>query len=1325
MILLSPVFVLTGLVLTIIELPLIVPPDLVRDEIVRAVTEATGAELEIRALEYDPLSGLRLDGIRLGPPEGFERDTFTAERLEVRYDLSGVLGRKIVVEEVTLESPTFVLETRGGRTNVDAILEAIAKASPPAEDEPPPERAPAGGPLVPVDVVLEGLEIGPLTVELAGEGPTGQVSQAFLLASGRVGRARIDLDARLETRPGPGPGLALRLPASPEQPSARVEGDLALGLDVAIAADSSEGLALEALEGSLALAPRLSLWRDEAPLAPLAAAFALGLALEPPKDSLRITPLTLELGTGPTPKLDLALDAGLEVRGLAPALEGQLGALAAAGIADGIGLPASEGPAALALEVRRLVAPLSVLSPYAELFLPRARMSGEAGVRGLRLEGTPEALTQGRPAVAEGRLFFDEVQVDLPSRGVALSRLDGDLELTRAPEQGRLRLAGGVDLAGVSAPGARVRGGRVELDAEVPRLGYPIVGESAFGLSVSLSGVEAPNARVGQATLAARIRGEDVLGTARDGLAPVEASATFEAFEVVAKTGTAAPYRVEAMQARLQARPQRLLAPNEGRIPVEMSLRIPAASGPGALSVREARLEADVALEDPRLRVPGGTRAKLELSARRLAQGPVVTEGLRVKLDLDASSAQVRGGGPLAGLTVPEQVAARLDASIARLAGRGPWQGLETPAALEISARARPAAGRVRVPKLAARLGDALVVEGQASVRRGLSKSPWAKLALDLERAELSPLVARLPPAWLAGFEDARAEGQVKASLRFEGEPLALTAGVDLRSAPVELDASVDFSQVALTSTVGGLELAGLDGRAGARLGEGGVSVSNDLELARLELGELDARRSVRGVRMSQRAGFRQGEWLAESTITADRVEGAMTGAGEVAGLSSELLARYVPGGAFELPRMSLHASSAGVDVEAQGRLGRGRYGVLVPALEGRAQIDFDRLRALLPALEGLSGRLQAEISLEPEPDDRYALAGGVELLGFGYRDPRTRVEDAYGRVPLEQSLALPPPRFDERVARAKGSLGDDLEARIAEMQGRFLAAKGLFSAQDVLLTPPRHADHDALRPFRRREGADLRAARVVFDRYQLESVVAEARWASGMLRLDHFEAALWDGDVLADMVVQITPDLDLRARARGTVTELNLDIPYVLAAGKPASEATEGDEYTTSAVMDLSFALKTRSLNGRIEITKVSLPLVERLFVGLDLSGGGGALRALSLSERVGVRPVAAKVWIAQNLLNVQFDWQRLWVHAYFPSLWLSPIDFALIFLRPALIPTLGGLYVIPTVNGAIHRLSLSGFLDPILEQQQLEARLQALGPYVAALEAGAAAED
>jgi len=191
----SPLFLLVGLVLAIVELPYILPAELVRDEVVRAVTEATGADLEIRKLTYDPLTGLELEGVRLGPPEGFTEDVFTADRLRVRYSLAGALSRRVTVEAVKLDAPSFTLETRGGRTNVDALLEAVNRRYPPGPPEPP--GPPREGPLIPVDVVLDELAVGPLSLRLVGEGPTGHVSQVWLHLDGVAGRRRLELAARL------------------------------------------------------------------------------------------------------------------------------------------------------------------------------------------------------------------------------------------------------------------------------------------------------------------------------------------------------------------------------------------------------------------------------------------------------------------------------------------------------------------------------------------------------------------------------------------------------------------------------------------------------------------------------------------------------------------------------------------------------------------------------------------------------------------------------------------------------------------------------------------------------------------------------------------------------------------------------------------------------------------------------------------------------------------------------------------------------------------------------------------------------------------------
>ncbi|MEM7678497.1 MAG: hypothetical protein AAF449_21105, partial [Myxococcota bacterium] len=82
--------------------------------------------------------------------------------------------------------------------------------------------------------------------------------------------------------------------------------------------------------------------------------------------------------------------------------------------------------------------------------------------------------------------------------------------------------------------------------------------------------------------------------------------------------------------------------------------------------------------------------------------------------------------------------------------------------------------------------------------------------------------------------------------------------------------------------------------------------------------------------------------------------------------------------------------------------------------------------------------------------------------------------------------------------------------------------------------------------------------------------------------------------------------------------------------------------DYRATGVMDFEFGLNERALQGQMDVLKVSRPLVQRLFGALDPTGESSATEALRYSELGAVNPVAAKIWISQNLLNVQFEWDR-----------------------------------------------------------------------------------
>ncbi len=1304
LLLLVPSLFVASVFIVVLALPYLVPGGLIRDEAVRAITDALGVPAEIESIHYDPFTGLVLEGIRLGPPKGFERDVFVAKRLVLTYDLTGALAGRIRIKELTLDTPTVVLETREGRTNVDAVLAHLHQGAEPKVEAP---DVPSVGPLLPVDIVLDLLTVGPLQVETVGEGPAIRISQVWLHLKGEAGREVLEMMATLGTKPDPRGNLELKVLAA--EP-VKANGDLGLAFKVHVRADTQRGLSVKDLDILFDLKPRIQAELGTKVLPELRIDMHVGLRAQPPKDEVLLDALTLAMDGADV------LDAQARLMGIRAAIEAEVGKFGAVALSEAVGLIDGAEVPELTVDVKRLSLPLAKVSPFVALFERGAELSGRLGIRDLKVVGQPKDLQFGLPAQMSGFVGFEAFRARLPTQGLDIGGIDGAIQLRRIESEPIFRLDGTFDLAALSVPGLSLGGGMLGVHGHIPRLGMPLSGPALLGLTMAFNDLNTPTARIDRMSFSAQVSGDDLLSERREG-PPITLQAQLQTTGVVARTATLAPYRVPSMGLSVNAELDHLVVPTQEPIAMHATLQMPRMSGPQGMLAKGFKVVTALTVEDPRRGMPMALTSKTRVTAKHLGQGPYLLEGVHLQFDTQSPRDPTIGRGPLQGLILPTWLRAQIDFGAERLRGRQQMAGLDTPVSFVTHVHAKPALGQAKLSKIALDLGTALRVQGSMSVKKGLSTRPFARVNLAMPHAKLGPLLATVPSAMKAGFEDALAQGTLKGGLRFEGYPNDLADDLDLRASAVEVEVDLGFEGVGLSSVSNQVAVLGLNGDSSVKLGPSGFGVSNRTTASRIDVGVGEAQRSIVSAAMRQELGYQDGQWRIASTIEASQIQGA-TGGDDVAGISSELVLHYSVDGDLEVPRLTVRAASAGIDAQVQGRLVRGLYGVLQPELRGEGWIDFDRLVAVLPKIGALKGRLSADFSLRCQGDTAVEVQGGLSMSDFGYKDEVSHIDGMFGRLPLHQMLTLPPPAFDAVVAGSVGSLGDDLEARIKELQDRFMQAKGLFSTEDVILVPPRHADHVALRPYRSRGGARLTARRVTYGRYDMKSLVAEAQWRAGVLRLDHFEAALWNGDLLYDMALQLTPDLDIKAHIRGTFTNLNLDIPYALATGRVPDTSEEGEKYQTSATMDLSFALKERTLNGRIEITKLSQALVKRLFGGLALSGGGQAVEALGWSERAGVRPVAAKIWIAQNLLNVQFEWDRLWLHVYYPE--LTPLkiamDTALLFLRPFVIPTFGGLYIIPTVNGTVHRLSLSSFLDQALAEQQPEVRLQALTPYVAA---------
>jgi hypothetical protein len=216
------------------------------------------------------------------------------------------------------------------------------------------------------------------------------------------------------------------------------------------------------------------------------------------------------------------------------------------------------------------------------------------------------------------------------------------------------------------------------------------------------------------------------------------------------------------------------------------------------------------------------------------------------------------------------------------------------------------------------------------------------------------------------------------------------------------------------------------------------------------------------------------------------------------------------------------------------------------------------------------------------------------------------------------------------------------------------------------------------------------------------------------VLRIDRFAASVWEGDVIGDLAVQLTADQNVRTRARLTMTELNLDIPYALAQHQPpVQDPEEKKSYKVTGTLDLRYGFRERSVNGQIDLVKIDKPSVERLFRLIYKGKPNPASENLARSEKIGVRPISGNITIVQNLLYIKFDWERMWAHIGFPflnerlaepfsvsSLWNVPLglafDLASIGVRPAILIPVFGTIVIDAVNNSNQgTLSVMNFIE------------------------------
>jgi hypothetical protein len=1306
-----PPLFLVLVVLAVAFLPHLVTGERIRTEAVSALTATLGVPVEIGKFEYDPTSQIEITDLVIGPPQGFKENILRIDRAVVRYELSGILDRRVAITEVSLNAPVIVLETQRGRTNIDALLANLASDAAPVEQAEPSE----GGPLLPIDIDLGALEIAPITVVLAGEGPNAKLEHARLSIAGQAGRERLDLKLHLAVDADEHDNMSARL-----DPSIGISARTTLALDVEVHSATANGLALEKATAKIEGESRVSATWDGGPIEPAVMSFAVESSVEPGADTAKVERVELKLDGAPL------VSAKAELDGIAALVAAFAGDAVVKTLGASIGLVDRKRSGSANLSVERVSLPLDHLAKWVKLFVPDLELAGNIHVAKLDVSGTAREVAAGTPSKMELEATLDGVNVRMPSAELAVRALQG--KITGGKKEQRYGIDGALQIEQIAQAKNVLGPASVELALAVDRLLYPQTRKTDARVHVALATAVAPPARVKKIDATVELAGIDPLSVER-GLDPIKVRASVDAGSVRVKTATNA-IDVGGVKVTVEAALDRLLDAARQPIAAQVAVAVARAST-GKQKVERARLKLDAEVKDPRAGWSAAD-AKIELAIGAAHAHPVHVKDAKVKLGLVAEDIRARpapgfpGGAPP---MLPQRVGVKLSVTSPALSLTDRDLGdLATPVSLETSLNLDPAAATLAIEKLSVDVQDILTVLLKGRANRLYSDSPWVDAELGVGPVRLDKLAAKIPRGLLKEIPDLTAEGSLTASVKATGTIPDRFEETALVRQPISGRVRIAFDGVGVASKRKSILLQQLDGTVIADVRDGKVETHTELDAARIVQGRPPLQNEIQKLSVRNQVRLQEDVWTVASHIRAESVRSAYGGEGAVQGASIDLDVNYPQRGDLELARFDVHAPGNGIELATRGRLRRGAFGVFRPDLSVDARLDLDRLRHLLPQLSGGRGKAAFVLSVASKVDRIVEVEGRFETDRFSWEVPKVlTVLNASGRIPISQRLLLPAPALDDSVARSVGALGDDFEARADEMVRHFERARAVLDTEDILIEAPRTADYQSLRPYYASTGARLTIEGIVYEKHAIEDVILEGLWSSGVLRIDRLACRLWEGDVLGDLAVQFTPDQNVRMRMRGTITDLNIDLPYAMAKRvEPISDPDEKEDYRVSGQMDFEFSLKQRAVNARVDLTKVKLPLLRTVF-GAVLSAESPALWALEVAQMSGVRPTSGKIWISNNLLSVSFDWERLWVHMSLDqeTFMGKVLDAFLILGRWALIPTLGG-YVIKTVNETIRNFSISAVLDDAIGRARVEDQLRFLeGRVIAADRAASSLPD
>lgn len=1144
-----------------------------------------------------PGSRIALKDLLLGPPDGYGRPLLRLGSLVVRYDLSTLLDGVVTVRQIELDRPVVHLEMRGGKANWQTFLDGLTSG----ETKPEPEADEPGG-LPDIRVRLDRLAINGLAAALDDGDSRVVLNSLNLTLDGFYSPRKSDLSLRVVIKPheGGGSSLTLRHGAGDK----RIEADLDQRLDLQV---RLKDLHKPSVELKLDLDLTSQGLRAPMELSPVKLALRLDARASLAEDRLLVRKLGLTLGDE-------------EIL----SLEGKVDKLTGARDLD--------------LLLRRLRLPLDRLAPYAAAFFPGMELGGLLEVRDLRLRSsqaelqalTAPATSPAPPALPrlDGLVRASQVKVRLPAHGPAgmpLQLTGLDLELALAAGGAAMlteqQVLEGLPPAATSpAPGSLARRqtpvallGRLHLNA------FKGAGATIRGLDLSVSAGAGLGAGLepGPAAIKAALKIPSLIySSAATGRLSLELQAAAE--------GSAHLGKRRARLVRLDLKVPRLIQARLKASLEEWGQRALEAD----LHISPLDLAKVVAWLPPRLGAPlgqakpaGTLELKASVKGRLPGAGPL--RPLDLPLDLDLSLG-LKGlglndpgrklkfaglGGKLSLKTRRDLL--RLDGQLAMASLAKPdlslaLTGLTFSPTVNITRRQLKAdlvLGLERVNKadmgltsqgitLKQRVTSALRMDrllGGRSATLGPTRTE-TRWTVDRLRMALpaNTITLEKKDTTLALTLDPRKGGSSTLSLksdlarvRHEEQGLLVTGlkfrlddevrghgGIQLPKPRIQLH-KVDSTHK------GALHLASLKhARSGADLGELALKMSG--QATGFTLGKA----GVTLERLTHKVGL---------TLERLSLRGVVNRPLRSNRLELELAMDQLKD--LRLDKLSLRLPSRGVYMDLTGRVDDlfPLNATRLPRFDLKAEAGINNAKAteeaastfLAPGVRG-AGKLGMALRLGSSGGDRLQLKGRLladafhlwQRGGSAGRASRVEVRDLNARIPLAQQLLLrdgriqlPAPREPLTSLTGRGALYTELRPFTRKTTG--LTLGGLLLEKEGI------------------KGTQ----KLRVDRAELDLALED-----NALRMRRLYLKLFGGDIAGSLqaqVISLAP-LDLVLQLRTQVTGVNL--AYLDREAKVYTDETE-----VSAMMDLDYRPAREELAGRVEITSLSLKMLDAMLAYLD----------------------------------------------------------------------------------------------------------------------------